>query len=410
MQTDGRARFAEQVATLREQAGLSLAEVATAAHVARGYVHHLEHGRRWPTRGVAQALDNALDAEGDLVAAWEAADALPKAAAVPVGPEDRERVALAARQPRRIDAATIGALADVLAATRRLEDQIGSAAVLPGVRAHRALACGLLADARHPIRDQAGVLAGELHQYLGWLLAESGHSEQAQRELDAALALGVEFEDPDLTSLALSFKGHLAWMLDDPHGVIALSCAARRDPRVFVAQHAYNAYQEARGWAMAGEPTEVDRILGRADELAERAVARQADAPPHMYWYGVGFFTLQRGFTWHTLNDPRFAQRAATELTNGLDELPEAERHSEWAAIFAVSAAEAFTTAGEAELALAHAHQALAVCRATRSTRLADALRRAQAQMRDTWPTHAPVRDLADEIRSLNGTRCQLHR
>jgi hypothetical protein len=51
---------------------------------------------------------------------------------------------------------------------------------------------------------------------------------------------------------------------------------------------------------MAGEPAEVDRTLGRADKLAERTIARQADAPPNMYWYGSGFFTLQRGLTWHT--------------------------------------------------------------------------------------------------------------
>jgi transcriptional regulator with XRE-family HTH domain len=405
MQADERASFAEQVAALREQAGLSLAEVATAAHVARGYVHHIEHGRRWPTHGVAQALDHALGAGGALLAAWEAADAVPRAAAVPADPEDRERVALAARHPRRVDAATVGALAGVLAATRRLEDQIGSAAVLPGVRCNRALASSLLAEARHPIRDRVGALAGELHQYLGWLLAETGHPEQAQRELEAALALGVEIDDPDLTSLALSFRGHLAWMVDDSQGVIALSRAASRDQRVFVAQHAYNAYQEARGWAMAGEPAEVDQLLGRADELAERAVARQADAPPNQYWYGSAFFTLQRGFTWHTLKDARFAQRAATELTNGLHELPEDERHSEWAAIFTVAAAEAFTTAGDAERALAQARQALAVCWATRSTRLAGALQRAHTQMREAWPTHAPVRDLEDEIRPLNGAR-----
>lgn len=405
MEEDGRARFAEQVAALREQAGRSLAEVAAAAHVARGYVHHIEHGRRWPTHGVAQALDNALDAGGDLVAAWEAADARPKAAAMAVDPEDRERVALVVGHPRRVDAATVCALADVLAATRRLEDRIGSAAVLPGVRANRALACSLLVDARGPIRDRVGALAGELHQYLGWLLGETGHFEQAQRELDAALALGVEFDDPVLASLALSFKGHLAWMVGDPHGVIELSRAASRDQRVFITQHAYTVYLEARGWALAGEPAEVMRVLRRADELAERAVARQAQAPPSLYWCGSGFFTLQRGFTWHTLGNARFAPRAATDLTNGLHDLPDAERDSEWAAFHYVNAAEAFTTAGEAELALAHAHQALVVCYATRSTRLADALHRAHTQMRKSWPTHAPVRDLGDEIRSLNGVR-----
>jgi hypothetical protein len=136
----------------------------------------------------------------------------------------------------------------------------------------------------------------------------------------------VEIDDPDLTSLALSFKGHLAWMLDDPHGVIALSRAARRDSRVFIAQHAYNAHQEARGWAMAGESAEVDRPV----------------------------------------------------------DMPDDERDSEWAVIFIVAAAEALTTAGKAECAVAQSSQAVAVCRTTRSTRLARALQRAHAQMRDT--------------------------
>ena len=119
---------------------------------------------------MAEALDNALDAGGTLLAAWEVADALPRAVAMPTDPEDRERVALAARSPQWVDVATVSALADVLAATRRLE-------------------------------------------------------------------------------------------------------------RVFVGQRAYNTYQEARGWAMLGEPAEVDRTLGRAEELAERTVARQADVP-----------------------------------------------------------------------------------------------------------------------------------
>ncbi|MGH3608503.1 MAG: hypothetical protein ACRDRD_10525, partial [Pseudonocardiaceae bacterium] len=238
----------------------------------------VEHGRRWPTQRVAEALDNALGAGGALLAAWEVADALPRAAALPAGPQDRERVARAAGHPRRVDAATVSALGDVLAATRRLEDRIGSAAALPGIRSYRTLACSLLADARDPIRALVGALAGELHQYLGWLLAETGHTEAARVELDAALALGVEIDDPDLTALALSFKGHLAWLHDDPQGVIALSRAARRDERVFIAQHAYNAHQEARGWAMAGEAAQVDRALGYAEELAERAIARQADA------------------------------------------------------------------------------------------------------------------------------------
>lgn len=92
-------------------------------------------------------------------------------------------------------------------------------------------------------------------------------------------------------------------------------------------------------------------------------------------------------------------------MTNGLRELPDAERHSECATIFTVAAAEALTTAREAERAIAHTRQALAVCSATRSTRLARALRRAHTQMQETWPTHPAVRELGDEVRLLSGAR-----
>ncbi|MDQ3154928.1 MAG: hypothetical protein M3R63_25410 [Actinomycetota bacterium] len=100
-------------------------------HVARGYIHHLEHGRRWPSRTFAKTLDRALDAEGALLDAWAAADAHTHVA---TDSDDQERLALAAQHPRRVDTATVSALGNVLAATRRLEDSTGSAAVLPGVR------------------------------------------------------------------------------------------------------------------------------------------------------------------------------------------------------------------------------------------------------------------------------------
>ena len=95
MDTDGRAGFADLLRTLRADAGLSLTDLGTAAHVARGYIHHLEHGRRWPSRTFAQALDRALDADGVLLDAWAAADGRtygphPQLA----NPDDQERIAL----------------------------------------------------------------------------------------------------------------------------------------------------------------------------------------------------------------------------------------------------------------------------------------------------------------------------
>ncbi|MGH3913985.1 MAG: hypothetical protein ACRDTC_11350, partial [Pseudonocardiaceae bacterium] len=218
-------------------------------------------------------------------------------------------------------------------------------------------------------------------------------------------AIGVELDDPDLTSLALSFKGSLAWDRGDAHEVIALSRAAGRDERVHVTQHAFNAYQQARGWAMTGDVTEMDRMMGWAADLADAALVRQADAPDNMYWYGAGFFTMQRGLTWHMLRRHRYANRAATELTSGITQLPDAERGSEWAAVFTIAAAEAYADAGDPERAVDQARHALVVCRATRSTQLAAALRTLHAHLRELWPTVPTVRELSDEVRTLGRTR-----
>lgn len=404
MDTDGCAGFAELLHTLRADAGLSLAELGAVAHIARGYIHHLEHGRRWPSRTVAKALDDALKAHGALLDSWATAEKLPDGP-TPGNPDDRERLALVRTHPRRVDDATVSALADVLAATRRLEDSAGSAAVLPGVRRHLGLARDLLTDARPLVRDRVGALTGELHQYLGWLLTTTGRHEQASAELDAALAIGVELDDPDLTSLAFSFKGTLAWIRGDAHEVIALSRAAGRDERVFVTQHAFNAYQQARGWAMIGDVAEMDRMLGRAIDLADAALAQQADAPGNMYWYGAGFFTMQRGLTWHMLRDSRYATRAAAELTSGVGQLPATERDSEWAADFTIAAAEAYADAGDPERAVDEARRALAVCRSTCSTRLAGSLRKIHKHLREAWPTVPAVRELDDEVRTLGRAR-----
>jgi hypothetical protein len=91
--------------------------------------------------------------------------------------------------------------------------------------------------------------------------------------------------------------------------------------------------------------------LGRAIDLADTALARQAEAPDAVYWHGVGFFTMQRGLTWHAMPDRRYAAQAAGELTSGLDLLPDGERDSEWAAFFTVAAAESYAAAGGPERA-----------------------------------------------------------
>ncbi|MCA1708789.1 MAG: helix-turn-helix domain-containing protein [Actinobacteria bacterium] len=64
MDRQGREQFGTELRRLRERAGLSLGELAKLAHVHRGYVGHIEHGERWPSRQIVEALDPALGVGG----------------------------------------------------------------------------------------------------------------------------------------------------------------------------------------------------------------------------------------------------------------------------------------------------------------------------------------------------------
>ncbi len=85
--------------------------MATTAHVARGYVHHIEHGRHRRSQRVAKTRDNALGTEGGLLAAWQAADIFERAAAVSASPDEFERFSAALANPRRTYAAVLEHLA-----------------------------------------------------------------------------------------------------------------------------------------------------------------------------------------------------------------------------------------------------------------------------------------------------------
>jgi transcriptional regulator with XRE-family HTH domain len=109
-----RADFAAELARRRVDAGLSLADLATRAHVHQGYAGNIEHGRRWPAQTVARALDAALHADGALMAAWEAGEQEPRLRATNGQPTELLELAARARasdvSPTTLDPTTLDLL------------------------------------------------------------------------------------------------------------------------------------------------------------------------------------------------------------------------------------------------------------------------------------------------------------
>ncbi len=396
MHGDGRASFAEQLAALRSGADLSLADVGTAAHVARGYVHHIEHGRRWPTQRVAKALDTALGAEGALLAAWEAADILPRAVAVPADPDEFERFSAALANPRRTDAAVVEHLARVLAEQRRAEDTLGARQLLRPVLAQIHVIDDLVRQARGPVRAAMLEIAAHYAEFAGWMYQDTTDTAGALRHYDAAMEAAQEIGDADMVTSVLSLKSHLAWADNDAARAIGLAAAGQREPqRVSEAVLALIAQQEARGHALDGDADAAERALDRSAALTYAAAEHPEDAPPWVYFQGPQRLAFQRGVAYVELG--RHAD-AVPLLSTALESLPDCYERDR--ARYAAQLALALAGAGDADGALAVAMRAAELAAATGSALATRELHRVRAALRERG-ADAQARALVEHLRAL---------
>jgi transcriptional regulator with XRE-family HTH domain len=382
--------FGSEVARLLAERGMSLRQAARLAHYDVSYLSKVVSGRKAPSLALAGALDSALGADGTLAAL----------AASGLDPGDAGRLGWAVANPRHVDHAAVRGLAAVLAAQRRAEDALGSAAVLPAIAAQLPAVETLIAEARGPVRPAVVAVGAEWAQYAGWLHASTGQRARAARLYDQALAWAVEAAAVSLISEVISLKGQMAWTAGQPGPVIGLSQAARRDPAAFPGQHAISAAQEARGHAMTGDAAATERCLADAAVKAAEAEERQAEAPPWLYYHSPGFFDLQRGLAYRFLAaDPRYRRLAIGALRSGHAALRDSERSSEWGAVFLCHLAAVHGQGGDVGQACAVALDAAAIARQLGSAPLTAQLSRLRSAMTRRWPADARVAELAEALR-----------
>ncbi|MEY7972121.1 helix-turn-helix transcriptional regulator [Saccharomonospora xinjiangensis] len=313
--------FGKRLRRLREQAGFSQPALARLVPISQSSLSRYESGHQMVARDIAERLDELLDAGGALTATLTPT--------VLHGPDiDRERLAHIAARPRSIDAAGLDALADVLAATRRLEDAVGAVSVLTFERGHVNLMTELAADAHGSIRQRVVNLAGQWAQHHGWLHTALKRYDEADAWFGRALEWAIESGDEDLTATVWSFKGHVAWLRGNLGPAIGFTEVARRYRNVYAGQSAYDALQAARAYAATGDAYAVDKLCDEAVELSTRALDELPGAPPWHYYRSPAFWDLERGRAVCFL--PGRAQQAADLLAAGLDALPPDQRAADW--------------------------------------------------------------------------------
>jgi transcriptional regulator with XRE-family HTH domain len=358
--------FGATLRRLREGRRLSLRRLGKLVSYSHTQVWELEVGKTQPTLKIAAALDAALDADGALAAMVTEDHA-------PTTPDDDERLNRLVCHPQTVDPAAVDSFGVILAHQRRLEDRIGSGALLAPVVSQLAVIENVVIDARGPIRPAVIGVAAQWAQFAGWLSSSSHRPADADQWLTRALEWATEVGDRDMIATVLSFKGHVAWTLGQLGPMISLSAAAQRDEAVYVEQRAFSALQEARGHAMAGDATVVERKLGEAAELI--AIISESDdpLPPWSYYYrSPGFFDMVRGLVHRYLGRtcPAENERAIEALEAGRAAQPADMRESDWAGQFIFHTAVAYAQAGDVVAAQEALEKARRIAIATGSSRL----------------------------------------
>jgi transcriptional regulator with XRE-family HTH domain/tetratricopeptide (TPR) repeat protein len=406
-----RERFAAELRRFRDRAGLSLGELAGLAHVHRGYVGHIEHGHRWPSRSVVTALDDALDAQGELLTTWTAGDcATPLAPTIgsdgetltlPLTEEwtagdsqaladrlatgsDRALTPTAARRlvhewlvteiPQTVET-TVGrrigmGMADTVvrrvAQLRRVDDFIAGRELQPLVERELRATARLLREAAYP--DQVGrallSAVAELCQLAGVVTVDAGAPHRAARHLALGVHAAHAAGDRPTAANLVSTLAYQVANRDDPHEAVLLARSAATGAAGHASATTRALLHERVAWAhaRAGEIRYTERALSVVDTEYQRR--HPDDDPEWTYWLDEDEITVMAGRCYVELGQPGRAIPLLTGVLECYD-----ERRARECALYWSWLAEAHVQDGDIEHAAALAQRTLELSNSTSSSR-----------------------------------------
>jgi transcriptional regulator with XRE-family HTH domain len=295
--------------------GLTLRGAARALHYDPAYLSRVLNGKQPPSAKLLAAVEELTQ------------ETFPAPA---LSVDDRSRIACGS-----IDAEVVRALADMLSAQRRLDDALGSAAVLTPTLAQIEAIESLATSASGDAARQLCSVTAEWVRFAGWLHASLRKDRDAVKLFARAEELADEANDSVTAALAISFRGYVARQRGNWPGVIRASIAARQSPGTHCTQRTFDTLQAAQGYAGLAEADgmrrhrdDARRMLGEASEMIEDMTGDNAIPPPSVYWYSPTFFRMNIGMVHFGLGD---MADAVENLSVGIAGLPDEHKNTEWA-------------------------------------------------------------------------------
>jgi tetratricopeptide (TPR) repeat protein len=310
--------FPELLRTLRMQAGLSLAGLAQHVHYDRTSLHHYETGRRLAPLEVAEAADEVLRANGQLVEAWQREDLQRRQDAA----AHRVRAAALAmsRDLTALADLDISELQDGVSATA--VDYLASPPAPMMDRAHvlRGEAFERLRSGHHRPQDRSDlyVAAGRLSGVLSYALLDMGDADEALEHATAAGRCAEFAGDAELAAWVAGTKSLIARFQGDYGRALEYV----RDGYQWVGHgngtgEARLRCGEAQCLANLGDSRAANAALDAAEQARERI--RRPDSLEGLFGFSRAKQSYYAGSSLIWLEGGHDAARAAREATTAIE-------------------------------------------------------------------------------------------
>lgn len=282
--------FGAELRRLRQEAGMTLQQLAHDIHYSKGYLCKIERGDKRPPMALARRCDALFAAEGAL---RRLADPEEESGEVGGGsPTMARRDAIATGVGSLLGMAMNGGanhghsaalpaltvFRDQLHQMRLLGQSTDPAMLLPALSTQTSTVAGFAARAAGSTRASLLALAARFAEYTGWMAQEAGDDTGALRWTAEAVELAEAGGDEYLADYALVRQALVAFYSGAATETINLAQQAQRGtlpPRI----RGLAAQREAQGHALAGEGKACLHGLDRARELLLRAQETADGAP-----------------------------------------------------------------------------------------------------------------------------------
>jgi len=363
---------------LARERGMSHNALAKAVHHDPSYLSRALRGIKPCGPALARAIDEALGAGGEVIAA--AARSAPRPA--PLVTEDFV--------PPELADYFAAQLAGHYAADRFL----GPGSLIPVAKAQYDLLCQVAGTARGQVRADLWSVAAGFAALLGWLHQDAGDLAESARWHDVMIERAHRSRDPQLVGFSLHCKALLLADSGDGNGVLDLTSAGLSQEGLIPKARVLLLQQAAHGWSMAGgqdAPAQCERLLGDAEAL-------------------MG--DIDDSYPWGACTSPRYidVQRATVATRLGLDAqaaalweevipgVPASSRRD--LGVFAARHAQVLAGIGEPEHAVAIVQGTIPVAVQSGSARMRAELMAVRQRM-EPWRGQQPWRDLEYALADL---------